>query len=87
MILSDRIEDQEYLTYLFVDDGYLKEYTTSADREFNYDSGAKILKINDFKVSKEGDALFKFNIEDEYGNETQFFVTIYSGNDGGDSYE
>lgn len=87
LILSDIVADKEYLTYLFVDNGYLMEYTTSADNEFNYDVGAKILKINDFKVTREDDALFKFNIVDEYGNATQFYVTLYSGNDGGGSYE
>ena len=75
---------RKYVTYLFVDDGYLKEFTVADDYDFNYNAGTPILAIKDFSVRKESDALYRFNITDTNGEKTEFFVTLYSGTDGDD---
>ena len=73
-----------YITYLFVDDGYLKEFTADEDYDFDCKTGTPILAIDDFSVKKESDALYHFNITDTNGEKTDFFVTLYSGTDGED---
>ncbi|MBQ9247613.1 MAG: DUF4860 domain-containing protein [Ruminococcus sp.] len=74
--------DKKYVTYLFVADGYLKEFTADEDYDFDYKAGTKILAIKDFSVKKENDSLYRFNITDTNGEKTEFFVTLYSGTDG-----
>ena len=74
--------DRKYVTYLFVADGYLKEFTTDENYDFDYSAGANILAIDDFSVRKESDGLYRFNITDTNGEKTEFFVTLYSGTDG-----
>ena len=74
--------DKKYVTYLFVADGYLKEFTADEDYDFDYKAGTKILAIKDFSVKKEIDSLYRFNITDTNGEKTEFFVTLYSGTDG-----
>ena len=74
--------DKRYVTYLFVDDGYLKEFTADEDYDFDYKAGTQILAINDFSVRKENDSLYRFDITDTNGEKTEFFVTLYSGTDG-----
>ena len=74
--------DKRYVTYLFVSDGYLKEFTAEESYDFNYNAGANILAISDFSVKKESDGLYRFNIVDTNGEKTEFFVTLYSGTDG-----
>ena len=74
--------DKKYVTYLFVSDGYLREFTADESYDFDYDAGANILAIEEFCVNKESDGLYRFNITDTNGEKTEFFVTLYSGTDG-----
>ena len=74
--------DKRFVTYLFVSDGYLKEFTAEDSYDFGYDSGMEILAVSDFSVRKESDSLYHFNITDTNGEKTDFFVTMYSGTDG-----
>ena len=74
--------DKKYVTYLFVADGYLKEFIADEDYDFDYKAGTRILAIKDFSVKKENDSLYRFNITDTNGEKTEFFVTLYSGTDG-----
>ncbi len=76
------IGEKKYVTYLFVADGYLKEFTTDESNDFDYKMGTNILAIDDFSVRKENDGLYKFDITDSNGERTEFFVTLYSGTDG-----
>ena len=85
--LYQEMGGRRYVTYLFVDDGYLKEFTAADDYDFNYKNGTPILAIDDFSVKKESDALYHFDITDTNGEKTDFFVTLYSGTDGEDDDE
>ena len=73
---------RRYVTYLFVHDGYLKEFTADENYDFDYKTGTNILEIKDFSVTKENDSLYHFDITDSNGEKTEFFVTMYSGTDG-----
>ncbi len=80
--LYQEIGGKRYVTYLFVSDGYLKEFTAEDTYDFNYKMGTNILAIDDFSVRKESDGLYHFDITDTNGEKTEFFVTLYSGIDG-----
>lgn len=80
--LYQDVNGKRYVTYMFVADGYLKEFTADEDYDFDYESGSKILPISEFAVQKESDSLYRFNIVDDSGERTEFFVTLYSGTDG-----
>ena len=82
--LYQKIGDRKYVTYLYVDGGYLKEFTADESYEFDHRMGTKILAVNDFSVRKESDSLYYFDITDTNGEKTEFFVTLYSGTDGDD---
>lgn len=79
--------DKRYVTYLFVKDGYLREFTAEESYDFDYNAGANILAIDEFSVKKESDGLYRFNITDTNGEKTEFFVTLYSGTDGDNGSE
>lgn len=81
-------DNGEYVTYLYVDEGYLKEFTASKDYEFDSFEGSEIMPIKEFRAIKVSESLFEFNIVDGEDNSTHFFVSLYSGTDGeGDDYE
>ncbi len=82
--LYQQIGEKKYVTYMFVADGYLKEFTADESYDFDYKTGTNILEISDFSVRKESDSLYFFDITDTNGEKTEFFVTLYSGTDGED---
>lgn len=78
LMLHTNTENGSYDTYLYVTDGYLKEYTAPAEDDFAYDRGTDILPIKEFAVNKETDALYSFHVVDDKGEVTDFYVTLYS---------
>ena len=73
---------KKYVTYLFVNDGYLKEFTAEESYDFDYRTGTPILAIKEFSVKKESGSLYHFDITDTNDEKTEFFVTMYSRTDG-----
>jgi len=82
LVLYTESEYGDFATYLFVKDGVLKEYTAPKENDFDFSQGTDILEINEFMVNKETDSLYSFYVVDADGNETNFFVSLYSGIDG-----
>ncbi|HAG70260.1 MAG TPA: hypothetical protein DCL38_09865 [Lachnospiraceae bacterium] len=76
--LRDTYGGMDYYTYLYELDGNLMEITTPADYDPVYTAGQAILKVSSFNVEKQSDALYRFDITDEYGNEVDFYITAYS---------
>lgn len=80
--LFEKIGDKTFVTYLFMGDGYLKEFTAQDNYDFDFDGGTKIIKIKSFDVKKKSDALYYFDLVDDYDNRTTFYVSLYSAADG-----
>ena len=76
--LSQFINSDEYCTYLYEYEGNLKELTVRGDVGLVRSAGRNILKLNSFTADKVNDSLYRFNIEDDEGNRTQFYVSLYS---------
>lgn len=76
--LTQYINSDEYCTYLYEHGGYLKELTAKGDIELVKSAGKEILKISEFTAQKENDSLYRFVIADDEGNETEFYVSLYS---------
>ena len=71
-------DSDEYCTYLYEHGGYLKELTAKGDVGLVKSAGKEILKISEFTAQKENDSLYRFMIADDEGNETEFYVSLYS---------
>lgn len=82
VVLKETINDRTFATYLYESEGKLMEFTADESYDFKYNAGTEILAVERFNVSQVNDALYSFDIVDEYGNNTRFFVTIYSGGRG-----
>lgn len=76
--LTQYINSDEYCTYLYEHDGYLKELTAKGDVGLVKSAGKEILKISEFTAQKENDSLYRFEIMDDEGNATQFYVSLCS---------
>lgn len=84
LLLKETVNDRDYVTYMYVSDGMLKEFTTSSDYDFDYTEGTNIIAIKKFIVNRVNDSLYKIDLTDAYDNDTEIFVAIYSGTDGED---
>lgn len=78
VLLKDMVNDRTFVTYLFVKDGVLKEFTTSGDYDFDYNAGTDVLNVEEFSVDLISPQLYKIRIVDSYGDETDFFTSVYS---------
>ncbi|MCR4807043.1 MAG: DUF4860 domain-containing protein [Lachnospiraceae bacterium] len=76
--LSQFINGDEYCTYLYEYKGSLKELTVRGDVDIVKSAGKDILKLNSFDTTRVSDSLYRFNIEDDEGNKTEFYVSLYS---------
>ena len=78
LILRENVEGRTFATYMYVDEGYLKEFTADEEYDFDYDKGTSIIRVEKFAITNVTDNLYYVDIVDEYGNSTKFYVSTYS---------
>lgn len=83
--LGETVDDKVYYTFLYCDEGYLKEYTGSNDT-FDKALGAKIMEIKSLESIKVSDSLYFFRLTDVDDNPIEFLVT-YMSKAGGEANE
>lgn len=66
--LSSFYNDTEYYTYIYLDNGYLKELYVKADNSLSPKAGKKLLPINAFKAQKSDSGAFIYTITDIYNS-------------------
>lgn len=74
--LTSNIEGTDYITYLYIADGYLKEITAPADLDFDYSNGADILPATGLEVSYVTDSLMNIVVTDKDGQQVSFYHNI-----------
>ena len=60
LTLSQRMEDTSYITYLYFQDGALKELLTEASREVSAEQGTAIISLKAFRSGKRMTAFIPF---------------------------
>lgn len=79
--LYETVNDRRFVTYLYMNEGYLVEFTADENYDFDYNNGTKIIEIKSFDALKVSESLYNIDITDSFDHETSFFVTLYSGID------
>lgn len=80
--LTKTANDNDYVTYLYCDEGQLKEYTTSAGNAFNKSAGTRILDLDSLSAEKCNDNLYRFTLAGD-DISTSFYVSVTSDIGGG----
>lgn len=62
--ISSTIDDTDYYTYIYMDNGYLKELHVKADKDLGPKAGQKLLPVTHFEISEQSDGLFSYMITD-----------------------
>lgn len=75
--LTKNVSNKDYATYLYCDDGFLKEYTTLATNDLNKSAGTKIIELDKMSAEECNPNLYKFTLEGKDVS-TSFYVSISS---------
>jgi len=75
--LTKTVNDKKYITYLYCDEGFLKEFTTSSEYELKKSSGTKIVELNSIKAVQCSNNLYHFTLTGK-DISTDFFVSTTS---------
>lgn len=81
--LIQKANDSEYVTYLYMEEYSLMEYTVPADIEFKLRDGRKIVGLEEFEVSKVSDNILHVHLVDEEGGVSDFYKYVQCGIEGG----
>ena len=80
LILKTNTESSQYYTYIYMNDGYLKELFVSADSDLAPEAGQNILPIEDFQLNKINNKLYQFTISVDDKNQYTLYVSTHSEN-------
>lgn len=84
LIFHETFNDEAYSTYIYADDGYLKESFVKDTLGFSSDYGENILEIRDFSIASVSDNTLSMSITDINGNTTHAYITVRSQVNGGE---
>lgn len=73
--ISSSFNDTDYYTYIYMDDGYLKELYAKAENELSPKAGKKLLPINSFDINVSKEGLYTYTITDMYDSTMTVNVT------------
>ncbi len=76
LVLKQEVSGNNYNTYLFSHDGYLKEYTVKDGTELNLDNGQKLIAIKSFFAEEANPSLYHFVITDTDDDSVDFYVSV-----------
>lgn len=65
LILPESIDGREYVTYIYADNGTLRELFTEKDKEVKKSQGEAILEVQDFTIETATGGFFRFTAADK----------------------
>ncbi len=80
VVMTSRVMDETYYTYIYACDGYLRELYVSESElpSCTADSGNKILEMSEFSVVQSTDSLIKLVFKDTTGGTMDAFLSVMS---------
>lgn len=70
----DTINDQDYITYLYLDQGKLKELFTPKDSSAGVSAGTAIAELSDFEIDKNSQGFFHLTLKTSTGKTEEFYL-------------
>ena len=70
----ENIKGKEYSTYIYFDNGYLKELFTASDSQADFSMGTSIAQLDDFCVEQTAEDFFRVTLTDTAGLISSFLL-------------
>lgn len=74
LCFQDRINDKDYVTYIYLQGTDLKELFTMADSQASADMGTTLAQLAAFSVEETPEGYYKITMEDENGADACFLL-------------
>lgn len=74
LCFSERISGKDYCTYIYFDDGHLKELFTAADSSADFSMGTSLAALDDFLVENTTADFFRVTLTDPEGCTSSFLL-------------
>ena len=78
LIINETLQDKEYCTYIYAQDGWLKELLTEKNNSLSPDAGQNIIQVTDFHISQTDDGIFNITLIDSNKQTLHFSIGIKS---------
>lgn len=78
LLLHEIIDDSEYVTYVYVHDGYLMELFCYADNEVSPEDGSEIMPVQALSIER-SHSLLKLKLTTQSGREAALTLSLRSG--------
>lgn len=78
LLLTDGVNDNTYLTYIYQENGYLCELVVKAGTEAHRSQGEEIIAVEDFTVSQTADGFFEVSAAGSDGSTLRFLLHLRS---------
>ena len=75
--MTDTVNGQQYITYIYLKDHHLKELFTAAGNTPSAQMGTNIAELNDFQVQQETSGFYRITLKDPDGNTSN--LLLHSG--------
>ena len=72
--VKNTLNDQDYITYIYLDQGNLKELFTSDSSSANASAGTTIAQLSDFQIFESRPGFYSFELKDSEGNKETFYL-------------
>ena len=76
--LKSSVNDRSYVTYLYYQDGALKELYEQEGADLSLSAGQRILTVHDLTMRQLSDSLFFFTATDESGSRSEITLRVNS---------
>ncbi|MCR5596352.1 MAG: DUF4860 domain-containing protein [Lachnospiraceae bacterium] len=77
-VITQEKNDTVYNNYIYEYDGYLCELLARADMQMSPEDGTKILEIEDFKIEKINDKLYKVHLSFKDGKIMHLYISSHT---------
>lgn len=78
LVLTDTVQDNTYLTYIYADEEALYELTIPSDREPDFAMGEQIIEVKNFSIQELGDGFYEFSASDRSGDAVSLLLHLRS---------
>lgn len=78
LILTQSIEGSDYITFLYENEGFLKELFMPTGAALSPEAGQEILAVSEFSFTQVNENLYSFFISIDENNQYRFFISTHS---------
>ena len=72
--VQDTINNQDYITYLYLDDGRLKELFTADGSSAQANAGTAIASLSDFQIEENANGFYHVFLQSTAGDISEFYL-------------